>query len=58
MIGVQFRQVAFFDRLTLDELLRPFGDLYGTRVDPGSLLDLVGLTGRRTMVGRRPRRFS
>jgi ABC-2 type transport system ATP-binding protein len=49
MIGVQLQQVAFFDRLTLEELLRLFGDLYGTHANPGPLLEMVGLAGQRKM---------
>ncbi len=55
MVGVQLQQVAFFDRLSLDELLRLFADLYESAVDPASLLDLVGLGPQR---GRQARHLS
>jgi ABC-2 type transport system ATP-binding protein len=53
MIGVQLQQVAFFDRLTLEELLRLFADLYESRADLGGLLESVGLTRQRGMEARR-----
>jgi ABC-2 type transport system ATP-binding protein len=52
MIGVQLQQVAFFDRLTLNELLRLFADLYESRADPAALLDVVRLSGQRRMEAR------
>jgi len=52
MIGVQLQHVAFFDRLTLDELLRLFADLYECPARPEELLELVGLTRQRRMYAR------
>jgi ABC-2 type transport system ATP-binding protein len=52
MIGVQLQQVAFFDRLTLEELLRLFADLYESRADPLALLESVGLTRQGRMEAR------
>jgi ABC-2 type transport system ATP-binding protein len=52
MIGVQLQHVAFFDRLTLDELLRLFADLYEGPARPEELLELVGLTRQRRMYAR------
>ncbi|MBA3944154.1 MAG: ABC transporter ATP-binding protein [Herpetosiphonaceae bacterium] len=49
LIGVQLQHVAFFDRLTLEELLHLFGELYGTRTDPTTLLTQVGLLKQRKM---------
>jgi ABC-2 type transport system ATP-binding protein len=43
IIGVQLQASSFFDKLTLSELLRLFGELYGRAVDAGALLDEVDL---------------
>jgi ABC-2 type transport system ATP-binding protein len=45
-VGVQLQASAFFDGLTLVELLRMFGGLYGVTVDPLALLEHVQLTDR------------
>jgi ABC-2 type transport system ATP-binding protein len=63
MIGVQLQQAAFFDQLTLAELLQLFGELYGTSADPAALLDLVGLGHRakslaKKLSGGQRQRFS
>jgi ABC-2 type transport system ATP-binding protein len=63
MVGIQLQQAAFFDQLTLEELLRLFGDLYGTSADPAALLDLVGLGDRarslaKKLSGGQRQRFS
>ncbi|MCK5571684.1 MAG: ABC transporter ATP-binding protein, partial [Bacteroidetes bacterium] len=42
-IGVQLQSSAFFDRLTLTELLTVFGEIYGRHVDPVALLQEVEL---------------
>ena len=42
-IGVQLQSSAFFDKLTLKELLLLFGEMYGRVVDPMKLLAEVGL---------------
>jgi len=43
LIGVQLQSSAFFDKLTLGELLLLFGELYSRRVDPLKLLEEVEL---------------
>jgi ABC-2 type transport system ATP-binding protein len=63
MVGVQLQQAAFFDHLTLEELLRLFGELYGTHADPATLLELVGLEKRgrslaKNLSGGQRQRFS
>ncbi len=42
-IGVQLQSSAYFDRLTLAELLTVLGEIYGRRVDPMALLKEVEL---------------
>jgi ABC-2 type transport system ATP-binding protein len=42
-IGISLQKSAFFERLTLIELLSLFGDLYGNGHQPMALLDKVGL---------------
>jgi len=63
IIGVQLQANAFFDRLTLSELLKLFGTIYGYRVSPQALLDRVGLGDRgkslfNTLSGGQKQRFS
>jgi ABC-2 type transport system ATP-binding protein len=43
IIGVQLQTSAFFDHLTLTELIRLYGELYGRKVDPGAILEAVDL---------------
>src|SRR5205807_1626520 len=43
LIGISLQRTAFFERLTLAELLRLFGDLYGASVRVDRLLERVGL---------------
>jgi ABC-2 type transport system ATP-binding protein len=62
-IGIQLQASAFFDELTLTELLHLFGQLYERDVDPGALLALVDLTEKanaqvRTLSGGQKQRFS
>ena len=62
-IGIQLQSSAFFDELTLTELLDLFGQLYGRDVDPMSLLELIELTDKaksqvRTLSGGQKQRFS
>jgi ABC-2 type transport system ATP-binding protein len=62
-IGIQLQSSAFFDELTLVELLHLFGRLYERDVDPIALLDLVDLTEKaksqvRTLSGGQKQRFS
>jgi ABC-2 type transport system ATP-binding protein len=62
-IGIQLQSSAFFDELTLVELLDLFGQLYGRDVDPMALLSLIELTDKaksqvRTLSGGQKQRFS
>ena len=62
-IGVQLQEAAFFDRLSLRELLTLFADLYGCRADVAALLARVGLADKarssvKTLSGGQKRRFS
>jgi ABC-2 type transport system ATP-binding protein len=62
-VGVSLQKTAFFERLTLSELLRLFADLYGARRRERELLDSVGLgeqAGRqvRTLSGGQQQRFA
>ncbi|MEA2652673.1 MAG: type transport system ATP-binding protein [Chloroflexota bacterium] len=62
-IGIQLQSSAFFDELTLVELLDLFGRLYGRVVDPMKLLADVELTEKsrsqvRTLSGGQKQRFS
>ena len=49
-IGVQLQAAAYFDHLTLTEILRLFGSFYRRRIAPEELLSKVGLYERRTNV--------
>ena len=62
-IGIQLQGSAFFDELTLAELLDLFGRLFGRRVDPRALLAQVELTEKAgsqvaTLSGGQRQRFS
>ena len=62
-IGIQLQASAFFDELTLVELLDLFGRLYGRAVQPMELLAEVELTDKaksqvRTLSGGQKQRFS
>jgi ABC-2 type transport system ATP-binding protein len=62
-IGIQLQASAFFDELTLVELLHLFARLYERDVDPMALLELVELTEKaksqvRTLSGGQKQRFS
>ena len=62
-IGIQLQSSAFFDELTLVELLDLFGRLYGHRPDPMALLRGVELTDKArsqvaTLSGGQRQRFS
>ena len=62
-IGIQLQSSAFFDELTLVELLHLFGQLYGRDVDPQALLGMIELTEKaksqvRTLSGGQKQRFS
>ena len=62
-IGIQLQASAFFDELTLIELLDLFGQLYERDVNPMHLLEMVDLTEKaksqvRTLSGGQKQRFS
>jgi ABC-2 type transport system ATP-binding protein len=62
-IGIQLQSSAFFDELTLVEILDLFGRLYERDVDAMALLTLVDLTEKaksqvRTLSGGQKQRFS
>ncbi len=62
-IGVQPQAAAFYDKVTLRELLVLFGALYGERVDPDGLLREVNLEEKSTsffeqLSGGQKQRFS
>jgi ABC-2 type transport system ATP-binding protein len=62
-IGIQLQSSAFFDELTLVELLDLFGRLYGRDTEPMALLGLIELTDKaksqvRTLSGGQKQRFS
>jgi ABC-2 type transport system ATP-binding protein len=62
-IGIQLQASAFFDGLTLTELLELFGRLYDRQVDAAALLADVELTDKagsqvRTLSGGQRQRFS
>ncbi|MEX0763498.1 MAG: ABC transporter ATP-binding protein [Dehalococcoidia bacterium] len=46
IIGVQLQTAAFFDHLTLAEIIDMFGRLYGRKVDPMAILERVELTDK------------
>lgn len=63
IVGVQLQATAFFDNLTLTELLKMFGGLYGKAVDTAALLESVQLGNRAksfaaTLSGGQRQRFS
>lgn len=63
LIGVQLQSSAFFDNLTLTELIRFFASLYHVKVDPKRVLDEVGLgekagTQVKKLSGGQKQRFS
>jgi ABC-2 type transport system ATP-binding protein len=63
LIGISLQRTAFFERLTLAELLRLFADLYGRRQRVDRLLERVGLgeVGSRqvkTLSGGQQQRFA
>ena len=63
IIGTQLQASAFFDKLSLSEILEVFGSLYGRRVDSRTLLDLVDLDEKakslfKELSGGQKQRFS
>lgn len=62
-IGISLQKSAFFERLTLTELLSLFGDLYGNGRQPMALVDKVGLKEQarrqvKTLSGGQQQRFA
>lgn len=62
-IGVQLQSSAYFDFLTLSEILFLFGTFYSRKEDPSKLLDLVGLKNKaqsfvKNLSGGQRQRFS
>jgi ABC-2 type transport system ATP-binding protein len=51
-IGVQLQAGAYFDHLTLEEILDLFGSFYPRAVSPGELLGKVGLLDKRKALVR------
>jgi ABC-2 type transport system ATP-binding protein len=51
-IGVQLQAGAYFDFLTLEEILDLFGSFYPRQVQPAELLDKVGLSQKRKALVR------
>lgn len=63
IIGVQLQSTSFFDKLTLTELLKMFGNLYNQEVDTGKILNDVNLSDKAkdqvdTLSGGQKQRFS
>jgi ABC-2 type transport system ATP-binding protein len=49
-VGVQLQASAYFERLTLTEILNLFGKMYSRRVEPEKLLEMVELTDKANAV--------
>ena len=49
-VGVQLQASAYFERLTLTEILKLFGKMYSRRVAPEKLLEMVELTDKANAV--------
>ncbi len=63
MIGVQLQSSAFFDKLSLVEVLHLFSNLYAQNKDPKALLEEVGLSEKaknlvKELSGGQKQRFS
>lgn len=63
MIGVQLQTSAFFDDLSLSEMLSVFGSLYREKVDPRAILDTVEMGEKakaqyKELSGGQKQRFS
>jgi ABC-2 type transport system ATP-binding protein len=52
VIGIQLQAGAYFDYLTLQEILDLFGSFYAKRVPPDGLLERVGLVEKRKALVR------
>ena len=62
-VGVQLQASAYFDRLTLTEILKLFGKMYSRRVEPEKLLAMVELTDKahdvvKVLSGGQKQRFT
>ena len=63
IIGVQLQASAFFDGLSLTEMIQVFGSLYRTKVDAGAILESVELSDKarsqyKELSGGQKQRFS
>jgi ABC-2 type transport system ATP-binding protein len=63
IIGIQLQSSAFFDKLSLTEILEVFGSLYRRRIDARSLLEQVELAEKarsvyKNLSGGQQQRFS
>jgi ABC-2 type transport system ATP-binding protein len=63
IIGVQLQANEYFDNLSISELLILFGNLYGKKIDPQSLLEKVNLVDKAnakpdSLSGGQKQRFS
>lgn len=62
-VGVQLQSSAYFERLTLTEILNLFGKMYSRRVGPEKLLQMVELSEKagnvvKTLSGGQKQRFT
>lgn len=62
-VGVQLQSSAYFDRLTLTEILNLFGKMYSRQVEPETLLKLVELSEKagsvvKVLSGGQKQRFT
>ena len=48
IIGLQLQSSSFYDKMTLDELLRLFASFYGMTANPKDLLEKVELTEKHS----------
>ena len=63
IIGVQLQSVNFFEKLSLFEIVELFSTLYSYTVDPGKILERVGLSNKKdsyfkTLSGGQKQRLS
>ena len=63
IIGVQLQSVNFFEKLSLSEIVELFSTLYSYSVDPGKILERVGLSNKKdsyfkTLSGGQKQRLS
>ena len=62
-VGVQLQASAYFERLTLTEILKLFGKMYSRREEPEKLLEMVELTEKandvvKVLSGGQKQRFT